>query len=47
MQKEVLMYTASDAWADVGGYLGLLLGISFLNIYDKAAAQLAKFCAKK
>ncbi len=31
---EILRYDNNDVIADVGGYLGLLLGASVLSIYD-------------
>ena len=33
-QTEVLLYGLPDVVADVGGYLGLLLGASVLTIYE-------------
>ncbi len=33
-RKEVQMYATKDLVADVGGYLGLLLGASVLDVYD-------------
>lgn len=32
--KEVLRYDSKDIVADFGGYLGLLLGFSILNLFD-------------
>ncbi len=32
--KEVLRYDKKDIVADFGGYLGLLLGFSILNLFD-------------
>ncbi len=32
--KEVLRYDKKDVIADFGGYLGLLLGYSILNLFD-------------
>ena len=34
VEKEALRYDLKAAVADVGGYLGLLLGVSLLNAYD-------------
>jgi hypothetical protein len=34
--KENDLYTTSNFMADVGGYMGLLLGASMLSIYDEA-----------
>ena len=34
VQKESLVYGYQDLLADFGGYLGLLLGVSMLSIYD-------------
>ena len=36
VQKESLVYGYQDLLADFGGYLGLLLGVSMLSIYDYA-----------
>ena len=36
VQKESLVYDYQDLLADFGGYLGLLLGVSMLSIYDYA-----------
>lgn len=44
-EREVLTYDGSSFVADVGGYLGLLLGMSMLDIYDRAAAAAARLIA--
>ena len=36
VKKESLVYGYQDLLADFGGYLGLLLGVSMLSIYDYA-----------
>lgn len=36
--REVLRYGPQDLVASVGGYLGLLLGVSALDLFDRAAA---------
>ncbi len=40
-------YTGSSFFADVGGYLGLLLGHSLLSFYDIAKEGARKFGAMK
>ncbi len=42
MTTEVLLYTWRDMVADVGGYLGLLLGISAITVYDVVANAIAE-----
>lgn len=34
IEKDVLLYNESNLIADIGGYLGLLLGVSILSIYE-------------
>ena len=34
LEKEIFLYDRADFVADFGGYLGLLLGASFLSIFD-------------
>ena len=38
MSKEHYFYTGVSLFAEIGGYLGLLLGISFLNFASWVAA---------
>ena len=42
VKEEVLRYTRGDLIADIGGYLGLLLGSSVLAMYDSTAVLLQK-----
>ena len=45
IEKDILIYDESNLIADLGGYLGLLLGVSVLNIYQmmvKLAKKLGK-----
>ena len=44
-QEQVLLYGGSDFIADVGGYLGLLLGVSCFSIY-KYINEFASVCLK-
>ncbi len=41
-QKEVLVFDGLDMVANVGGYLGLLLGWSCLTIFEAASNKFAK-----
>ena len=43
---EKKLYTLDNFIADVGGYLGLLLGVSALAVYHYLA-ELAKICIRK
>merc|ERR1711879_731855 len=36
VKEQYVVYDSADLFADVGGYLGLLLGYSLLSIYDNA-----------
>jgi len=35
VQTEYLIYTKGDFLADLGGLMGMLVGVSLLSIYDK------------
>ena len=37
MEDEVLLYDYNNLVADIGGFLGLLLGVSCLAVYDMMA----------
>ncbi len=37
-KEQFVIYTTNDFIADIGGYLGLLLGHSVLSVYISAAA---------
>ena len=43
VEEQYRLYKLGDLTADIGGYLGLLLGISLLSCYDFIASFLAKF----
>ena len=51
VEKQVLVYEMSNLIADVGGYLGLLLGSSIYSFYKEIAAftkaKKSIFCGKK
>jgi hypothetical protein len=46
IEEEALLYTVDDLTANIGGYLGLLLGISSLSFYDKILHFLVSRCRK-
>jgi hypothetical protein len=41
--EEIYLYTGADLFADIGGYLGLLLGISVFTVYEKIT-EVLKAC---
>ena len=43
-EREVLIYDFYDMVGDVGGYLGLLLGVSLLSIYEVIVNFGMKYC---
>lgn len=45
-QTEVALYGFWDLVADIGGYLGLLLGASFLTIYELAEELFYKVASR-
>ncbi len=44
--EEVLVFDFLDMVGNVGGYLGLFLGISILSIFDLATTTVEKISAK-
>ena len=42
-EREILTYNFSTFVADVGGYLGLLLGLSLFDVYALAVNGIGKF----
>ncbi len=47
VEREVLKYDVKDLVADVGGYLGLLLGASILNAVEYFTAALSRWMLGK
>ena len=41
--EEIYLYTGSDLLADIGGYLGLLLGVSAFTLYTAMEDLLRAF----
>ena len=46
VREEIKLYTFSSFWADVGGYLGLLLGESIVSYVLLGANWIRKFFIK-
>ena len=46
VQEEFLIYEISDLVADLGGYLGLLLGASLYTIYELSEMLVEKFASQ-
>ena len=44
--EEIYLYTGSDLLADIGGYLGLLLGVSAFTLYTAVEDLLRAFKCK-
>ena len=44
--EEIYLYTGSDLLADIGGYLGLLLGVSAFTLYTAMEDLLRAFKCK-
>ena len=47
LDRQIYVYEISDLIADIGGYLGLLLGASALNLVDRGCDILAKLMGEK
>ena len=44
LEQEYIIYDVNSFIADVGGYMGLLLGCSILSLFDEFEGQVRKLC---
>ena len=42
VEKDVLLHDLNNLGADVGGYVGIMLGVSCLNLFDMLAVMALK-----
>ena len=45
-REQYIIYDTSSFIADVGGYMGLMLGVSIMSIYNNAETLLKKLLRK-